>query len=67
MPWYYTPSFFLEYSTTRKNQLKLTVAIKELYIGGENLTQERMEQYFHTDEFFVEAEAGFFRVGGAGG
>jgi hypothetical protein len=62
MSWWYDASFFLDYHTTKKNQLKITEAIKELFIGpGCHLTQERMEQYFHTDEYFVDAEAGFFK------
>ncbi len=45
---------------TKKNQKKITEAIKEMYIGAGNLTQVKMETLFHTDEFFVDAEPGFF-------
>ena len=31
------------------------------YIGYGNLTQQRMEEFFRMDEFFVDAEVGFFK------
>jgi len=55
---YYQPSFFLEYDVPRCEQLRITNLIKRHYIGAD-LTQARMEQFFRTDEYFVEGTAGW--------
>ncbi len=67
LPWYHTPSFFLNYRATNLNQLKITAAIKEQYIGPGSLTQAKMKAFFHTDGNFVDAETGFFKAGGGDG
>ena len=61
MPWHYTSSFFVdEYQMVWRNQLKICEAIKHQYIGRGRLTQNKMEKFFHTDAFFVNATPGFF-------
>jgi hypothetical protein len=58
---YQRPSFFLAPGPwTREAQKRLTVEIKEEYMGSGNLTQRKMEDFFQTDEWFSNATSNFF-------
>ena len=57
---YYPASFFHPYPIPKCEQLRITGLIKDHYIGSGNLTQQRMEKFFGTDQYFVKATAGFF-------
>jgi len=63
MPWYHDASFFVEeYKLRKKRQLEITEAIKHHYIGPGNLTQQKMEAFFRTDKYFVDATPEFFKT-----
>lgn len=58
---YFTPSLIVDvYTPPRCEQRRITNHIKNHYIGRQTLTQQRMEQFFRTDAFFVNATPGFF-------
>ena len=57
---YHTPSFFAPYRMPRSEQMMIVEAIKHQFIRDGRLTQKRMEEFFHTDPFFVNATADFF-------
>lgn len=61
VPFFGAPSFFVEYEDIpRPTQRRVTKYIQHRYIGDGSLTQEKMEEFFGTDEFFVHATPGFF-------
>jgi hypothetical protein len=57
---YYEPSFFAE-DLPRCGQLRIVNEIRRHYIGTDgNLTQKRMEAFFHNDADFRDFTPGFF-------
>jgi len=58
---YVPPSFFLpEEDLSRSEHQIVVAAIKHQFIGDGRLTQKKMEGFFHTDAYFVDATPGFF-------
>lgn len=58
---YYAPSFIVEaYTLSPSDQRMIVNEIKRHYIGTGNLTQKKMEAFFHEDANFSDATAGCF-------
>ncbi len=58
---YYEPSFFMPYKAPDCEQLRLTAYIKNRYLGSSgNLTQKKMEEFFHDNANFVHPTPRFF-------
>jgi hypothetical protein len=58
---YYHPSFFVDaYTLEPGEQAMILNEIIRHYVGIGNLTQKRMEGFFHNDANFGDATAGFF-------
>ena len=59
---YSTASFFADYELSVDEEAAVAKCIKNHFIGvGKNLTQAKMEEFFHNDANFVHATPGFFR------
>ena len=58
---YSNPSFFPDYNISVDKQAHVVKCIKNHFIGSDsNLTQKRMEEFFHKDANFVRATPRFF-------
>jgi len=59
---YYPPAFFVEAYTLEPGEQKMVInEVRRHYIGTDgNLTQKKMEMFFHNDENFSDCTAGFF-------
>ena len=58
---YYAPSFFVEaYTLSAGDQRIIVSEIRRHYLGFGQLTQTMMEAFFHQDDNFTGATAGFF-------
>jgi len=58
---YVPPSFFPPGAELSKPEHRIIVgAIKHQFIGDGRLTQKKMEEFFQTDAYFVDATPGFF-------
>ena len=58
---YHQPSFFMTaYDLSRCEKLRITAEIQRHYIGTGNLTQKKMEAFFHNEANFVNGRANAF-------
>lgn len=58
---YYPPSFFVDaYTISKADQKMIVNEIHRHYLGTLKPTQEHMEAFFHEDDNFTAATAGFF-------